>query len=280
MKITVTTAASILLASLAGVSRAQEAPPSTGADRPNILFAIADDWGWPHASAYDDPVVKTPTFDRLAREGAMFHHAYVSSPSCTPSRSAILTGQWHWRLEGAGNLWSVLPDKFVTYPEILAAAGYATGSQSKGWGPGRTETKGRHPAGAPGSGGLAAFIDGVAEGKPWCYWLGSHDPHRGFVKDSGAKSGMDLSKIKLFGHFPDSLAVRGDVADYYLEVQRFDRVVGEAIKALAIIGHTPQLRSRSPRLTQPITACRSRAARATTTTAARGSRSRSGGRRG
>ena len=60
--------------------------------RPNILFAIADDWGWPHAGCYGDPVVKTPTFDRIAREGALFHHAYISSPSCTPSRGSILTG--------------------------------------------------------------------------------------------------------------------------------------------------------------------------------------------
>ena len=57
---------------------------STGDKRPNILFAIADDWGWPHAGSYGDPVVKTPTFDRLAREGVLFRHAYISSPSCTP----------------------------------------------------------------------------------------------------------------------------------------------------------------------------------------------------
>ena len=69
---------------------------------PNILFMIADDWGWPHAGVYGDPVVRTPTFDRLAREGVLFDFAYVSSPSCTPSRNAILTGQYHWRLgEGA-----------------------------------------------------------------------------------------------------------------------------------------------------------------------------------
>ena len=49
--------------------------------RPNILFAMADDWGWPHAGAYGDEVVKTPTFDRLCREGARFEHAYVSSAS-------------------------------------------------------------------------------------------------------------------------------------------------------------------------------------------------------
>ena len=107
-------------------------------DRPNILFAFADDWGWPHAGAYDDPVVNTPTFDRIAREGALFHHAYVSSPSCTPSRGAVLTGQYHWRLKGAGNLWSVFPDEFDTYPELIGKTGYATGVSSKGWGPGRT----------------------------------------------------------------------------------------------------------------------------------------------
>ena len=88
----------------------------TAPKRPNILFAIADDWGWPHAGAYGDPVVKTPTFDRLAKEGILFNHAYVSSPSCTPSRGAILTGQWHWRLGGAGNLWSVFPCLLYTSP--------------------------------------------------------------------------------------------------------------------------------------------------------------------
>ena len=80
--------------------------------QPNILFCIADDWGWPHAGAYgNDDVVKTPAFDRLAREGMLFEHAYVSSPSCTPSRNAILTGQYHWRLGAGGNLHSILDTK-------------------------------------------------------------------------------------------------------------------------------------------------------------------------
>ena len=201
------------------------------AERPNILFAIADDWGWPHAGSYGDPVVKTPTFDRLAKEGALFRHAYVSSPSCTPSRGAILTGQWHWRLEGAGNLWSVFPDKYDTYPELLGKAGYVTGVSSKGWGPGRTQRKGRQPAGSRYK-NFRAFMKNRESGKPFCYWLGSSDPHRGYAKGSGVKSGMDLSKIKLFAHFPDSNEVRSDVADYYFEVQRFDSLVGDAIKVL------------------------------------------------
>src|SRR4051794_32812899 len=73
------------------------------ADRPNVFLAIADDWGYPHAGAYGDPVVKTPTFDGLVREGVLFARAFVSSPSCTPSRSALMTGQYHWRLKEAAN---------------------------------------------------------------------------------------------------------------------------------------------------------------------------------
>ncbi|MBN2271462.1 MAG: sulfatase-like hydrolase/transferase, partial [Sedimentisphaerales bacterium] len=66
-------------------------------DRPNILFCIADDWSWPYASIAGARVIKTPTFDRAASEGVLFENAFVSAPSCTPSRGAILTGQWHWR---------------------------------------------------------------------------------------------------------------------------------------------------------------------------------------
>ncbi len=203
--------------------------------RPNIVFAIADDWGWPHAGAYGDQVVKTPTFDRLAREGALFHHAYVSSPSCTPSRGAILTGQWHWRLETAGNLWSVFPDKFATYPELLEKAGYEVGVSGKGWGPGRTATAGRELAGKRYP-NFQAFLRERSGDKPFCYWLGSGDPHRPYKRGSGAASGMPIDKVHLFGCFPDHPDVRSDVADYYFEVQRFDGMVGAALQSLQEIG--------------------------------------------
>ena len=107
------------------------------AQRPNILFCIADDWGWPHASAYGDAVVETRTFDRIAREGVLFEHACVSSPSCTPSRNAILTGQYHWRLGAGANLWSSLSVDIPVYPLLLEQAGYHIGHWRKSWGPGR-----------------------------------------------------------------------------------------------------------------------------------------------
>ena len=138
--------------------------------KPNILFAIADDWGFPHASCLGDPVVKTPAFDRVAREGVLFRNAYVSAPSCTPCRGSILTGQWFWRLEGAANLWSVFPDKFTTYPEILERAGYVTGYMVKGWGPGKTETPGRNLCG-PRYRNFKEFLEKRPRGKPFCFWL-------------------------------------------------------------------------------------------------------------
>ena len=117
--------------------------------QPNILFCISDDQSYAHTGANGDPVVKTPAFDRVAREGIRFTRTFCDAPTCGPSRSAILTGQSIWRLEEAGNLWSTLPKKFITYPEVLAEAGYSVGFTGKAWSPGRLSAGGRdsNPAG-------------------------------------------------------------------------------------------------------------------------------------
>ena len=213
------------------------AAPAAAADRPNVLLAIADDWGFPHAGAYADPAVKTPTFDRLARDGALFTRAFCSSPSCTPSRGALLTGQFHWRLEQGANLWSTLPAKFASYPSLLKAAGYATGSSRKAWGPGQLAPGGRteDPAG-PRFPTLAAFLKARPKGQPFCFWWGSSDPHRPYDPGSGAAAGVDPARVAVPGCLPDHPTVRADVADYLGEVQRFDRELGEAITLLEQAG--------------------------------------------
>ncbi len=201
--------------------------------RPNILFCIADDWSWPHASIAGDPVVKTPTFDRVAREGVLFENAFVTAPSCTPSRGSIVTGQWHWRLENGGNLWSTLPAKFPVYPDLLEKAGYHVGITRKGWGPGRVEPGGRtrNPAGKSYK-DFNAFLKARPDGTPFCFWFGSHDPHRSYEKGSGVESGMKLQDVRVPACLPDSETVRSDLCDYYWEVQRFDCEVGELLAAL------------------------------------------------
>jgi uncharacterized sulfatase len=207
------------------------------ADRPNILFCIADDWSWPHAGAYGDKVIQTPTFDRLAKEGVLFHNAFVATPSCTPSRGATLTGQMPHRLEQGGNLWSRLDAKFPVYPALLEKAGYVVGHTRKGWGPGTLKGTGRkhNPAG-PRFRNFQQFLDAVPEGKPFCFWFGSYDPHRSYKRGSGKAAGIAPDAIEVPPFLPDHPTVRSDIADYYFEVQRFDRDVGRLLKALDASG--------------------------------------------
>ncbi len=203
--------------------------------KPNILFCIADDWGWPHAGTYGDTVVKTPTFDRLASEGIVFEHAFVSSPSCTPSRNAILTGQFHWRLKEGANLWSTLDVNTPVYPLLLEDNGYHVGHWRKSFGPGDLKAGGyvnTHPAGKDYKNGFKEFLDAKPKDKPFCFWLGASDPHRGYEKGSGAASGIDINAIQIPKFYPDVAEIRNDIADYYFEVQRFDSDCNKAIKML------------------------------------------------
>jgi len=205
--------------------------------RPNILFCIADDWSWPHAGAYGDGVVKTPNFDRVSREGALFTRAFCAAPSCSPSRAAILTGQAPHRLAEGGNLWGSLPKRFLTYPDLLEAAGYGVGFQGKGWGPANFKAGGRerNPAG-PGFKSFEEFLKSVPAGKPFCFWFGSTDPHRPYTKGAGARAGLKVGDVRVPPWLPDTPEIRDDILDYYFEVERFDRDVGELLKRLDTAG--------------------------------------------
>lgn len=206
--------------------------------RPNILFCLSDDQSYPHMGAYGEPVLKTPVFDRIAREGVLFTQAYCAAPSCTPSRSAIITGQDIWRLGEGGQLFGTLSAKHATYTDLLAEAGYRVGYSRKGWGPGRVNEGGRktNPAGPNKYKRFEDFMKEVPEGKPWCFWFGSQDPHRGYRKGSGIQSGMDPTKVRVPGVFPDTPEVRSDICDYFLEIQRFDSKVGEMLKLIEAQG--------------------------------------------
>ncbi len=225
--------------SAAAYSLSQIAAGRTGPvpQRPNILLAIADDWGWPHSPLYGDKVVRTPTFERVASEGVLFTQAYCTTPSCTPSRAAILTGQTPHRLEEGGNLWGFLPSRFPVYTDMLEREGYHVGFTRKGWGPGSLEGSGRtrNPAG-PQFKDFETFLGEKPSGKPFCFWFGSTDPHRPYEKGSGAASGMDPRDVQVPPFLPDTPEVRSDILDYYFEVQRYDREAGEILRRIDSAG--------------------------------------------
>ena len=226
-----------------------------GADRPNILFCISDDQSYEHTGANGDPVVKTPAFDRVAREGVLFRHAFCDAPTCGPSRSAILTGQHIWRLKEAGNIHSTLPAEFATYTEMLANAGYFVGATGKAWSPGRLEPGGRteNPAGRiyekrrltpphrgitpkDYAGNFADFLANRPGEQPFCFWLGTHESHRAFEEGVGKRSGKDPAKVRVPDYFPDDPIVRSDLLDYMVEVEYFDSVVANAISQVEKLG--------------------------------------------
>ncbi len=205
-----------------------------GDPRPSILFMISDDISWAHAGVYGDKVVKTPAFDKIAADGVLFTHAFCSVPSCSPSRAAILTGQDFWRLGEAANLRGTLyKDLFNVYPFMLEEAGYHVGSHSKVWSPGSIKAGGwpHNPAG-PSTDNFQSFLKTLPEDKPFCFWQGSRDAHRGYVKGSGSKSGMNAEDVEVPPFLPDVRIVREDILDYYFEVQRFDQLVETNLKLL------------------------------------------------
>lgn len=239
-----------LLFAVHSVAVAQES-----AKKPNVLFCIADDWSAPHASAYGCRFVKTPGFDRIAKEGVLFRHGFVTSPGCSPSRASILTGKQPWQLREAGTHGSSFPADLVVYPDLLRRAGYFVGLIGKGWGPGNfttTEWK-NNPAGpihgnkklTPPHAGISGtdyagsfkmFLAKREKGQPFCFWYGGHEPHRTYTPGSGIKEGKRLEDVDVPPFLPDTKEIRGDLLDYAVEIEWFDRHLLQMIQILEEMG--------------------------------------------
>jgi N-acetylglucosamine-6-sulfatase len=111
--------AGVLLASLTALHGA-DAPTQ----KPNIIFILVDDLRW---DELDYPFVKAPHIARLAREGARFNNAFVTTPLCSPSRASFLTGQYAHRHGITDNTdRSPRSHELATFPRLLHDAGYET----------------------------------------------------------------------------------------------------------------------------------------------------------
>src|SRR5579884_3850791 len=104
-------------------------PCAWAAEKPNIVFLLADDLGYGDLGCTGHPYAKTPAIDRLAKEGTLFHNFYVAGPTCCPSRTGLMTSRFPARYQK-------YPASFgfsgaVTVSEVLKGNGYRTGHFGK-----------------------------------------------------------------------------------------------------------------------------------------------------
>ncbi|QLE01718.1 sulfatase [Galbibacter sp. BG1] len=222
--------------------------------KPNVLFAIADDATWKHFGAYGCNWVKTPNFDRVAKNGLLFMRAYTPNAKCAPSRSCIITGRNSWQLEAAANHSPNFPEKFKSYVEVLDSSGYSVGYTGKGWAPGnpgikngeermltgkpynqyKTEPPTTHISSTDYAKNFETFLEDKPKGEAFCFWFGALEPHRSYEFGSGVEKGRKkinaIQEVPLF--WPDVDTVRVDMLDYAFEIEYFDTQLGKMLETL------------------------------------------------
>jgi arylsulfatase A len=103
--------------------------------KPNVIFIYADDLGFGDLSCYGATKIRTPNLDKLASQGIRFTNGHSTSATCTPSRYALITGQYPWRKKGTsmlpGDAPLIIPTDKLTLPSLFKGSGYKTGIVGK-----------------------------------------------------------------------------------------------------------------------------------------------------
>lgn len=229
----------------------------------NVVLLVSDDHGVEALGCYGNPVIQTPHLDALAKEGTRFDQAFCSSSSCSPSRSAILTGL-HNHANGMYGLAHGIHhfaclDTVTTLPARMKDAGYRTGRVGKmHYAP---ESSFPFDFGFPHdeflrddvrmSKACHPFIE--EDGPFFLYWC-SWNPHRGGGPLKSHPLGPDRfgnplepypgdteqeymeSDVIVPPFMSDMPEVRAELAQYYKSISRMDRGVGELIEILKAAG--------------------------------------------
>lgn len=257
---------SIVTALFAG-SCALDAPIAGSGDeasglRPNIVLMVVEDLS-PRIGAFGDGLARTPNLDRLAREGVRYTHVFATAGVCAPSRAALITGMnqvsitaQHMRTtdyvwpDGSGRRgYEAVPPPFVkAFPELLRAAGYYTTNNSK------TDYQFGNPFTVWDENGPQAHWKNRPPGTPFFAMYSQNATHESslFPADAIEKrfpgSGDVLRAIEsrraalpqrtrpedviVPPYYPDTPAVRADIARQYDNVQLMDAWVGERMAEL------------------------------------------------
>lgn len=210
-------------------------------DSPNILWIIVEDMSC-HFGYQGQALVDTPNVDRLARGGAVFSNAYVSSPVCSPSRSALITGMYQTSIgvehhyTGRGTIKHHLPAHVRTIPELFKEAGYYTCNTNQGFKAfGKTDYDFEYDRKALYDG---PDWSGRKQGQPFFAQIQlSGGKLRNIPRAyEHVKAKMDnlitADQVTLPPYYPDDPVFREDWAQYLNSVQYTDKEVGLVLQRL------------------------------------------------
>ena len=244
--------------------------------RPSFIFILADDLGYADLGCYGGRAQCSPVLDRMAAEGLRFTEGYSNSPVCSPTRFALATGRWQYRLRGGadepiasrarGNPVLGLPADHPTLASLLRDAGYATALIGK-W------HLGFPPHFGPLKSGYEEFFGPISGGVDYfthCDSFGVHDLYdgneevrrEGYMTDlitERAVQFVEKQKVRPFllslhytaPHWPwetredeaESRRIKkiihtdgGSVATYLTMIRQMDEGIGRVLQALKDIG--------------------------------------------
>lgn len=238
---------------------------STPTQPPNILFILTDDHRWDAMGCYGNDVVRTPNFDRLAREGARLDNFYIAAPLCCPSRAALLSGLYPHQ-NGVINNANMpdLPNGTLSIAQVLNRAGYVTGFVGKahmGGDPRRwsfRETPIWLPAGASPHLDPLLMVDGKEKkvsghitrifadealkfldrhkSERWFLWLATTAPHTPYLKLPEFVYRQEDIKPPPGWPPAQPLNPNTDWTGYYSTVSMLDNEIGRVLDKLDALG--------------------------------------------
>lgn len=234
-------------------SAALAAAPALGraasASRPNIILMIADNLGWRDLGCYGDPYVKSPNIDEMAEQGVRFENAFVTAPSCSPSRASIISGQAPHSVHVLGLThlypnYQMSPD-VPTLPRSLRDAGFCTAINGK-WHVAPYKRTG--PYGYQDhltmfsikkSDKARRFITANKK-NPFYLEMNFMQTHRPALPGKSHAYQMhpdfpvdpDSIRVPSYWGIPDWPEIREDVAAYYSRAACMDRIIGEVMDHL------------------------------------------------
>lgn len=230
---------------LVALALAFQATSGAAPPRPNLVLFIADDLGIDFTGCYGNTAVRTPHLDALARAGLKFTHMFAASPTCSPSRAAMLTGLWPQRNGTMGNHTDCRPG-IGSLPQFLHALGYRVVLADKGdvrpasvfdfeYLKATLPKREDHPRMYRGEGLDTAAVDTLLAnharekpGTPLCLVIGDNCPHVVWEPNRD----FDPEKLPLPPIIVDTPAARAGLANYYQDIRSMDTHLGDVLASL------------------------------------------------